>query len=88
MQGWVHFGMLASARAIFDSVSETVTGFLEENPEWGLMCTGHSLGGGVAALFCTMYGSPAHPATHACPELCNSCMSAAQLPSSFDLGHV
>lgn len=58
VQGWVHFGMLASARAIFDSVSDTVTNFLDENPDWKLLCTGHSLGGGVAALLCTMYDLP------------------------------
>ncbi|SNX81664.1 uncharacterized protein MEPE_00369 [Melanopsichium pennsylvanicum] len=49
----VHSGMLASTRRLCSensTVMQTVRLALEENPDYGLVITGHSLGGGVASL--------------------------------------
>ncbi|PWZ02674.1 hypothetical protein BCV70DRAFT_4330 [Testicularia cyperi] len=49
----VHSGMLASTRRLCDeksTVMHTIRTALEDNPDYGLVITGHSLGGGVAAL--------------------------------------
>ncbi|ORY53772.1 alpha/beta-hydrolase [Rhizoclosmatium globosum] len=49
----VHSGMLRSAALLYRkgaAVREAVRQALEDNPTYGLVITGHSLGGGVAAL--------------------------------------
>ena len=49
----VHSGMLASTRRLCNensTVMQTLRLALEDNPDYGLVITGHSLGGGVAAL--------------------------------------
>lgn len=49
----VHSGMLASTRRLCNensTVMQTLRMALEDNPDYGLVITGHSLGGGVAAL--------------------------------------
>jgi pimeloyl-ACP methyl ester carboxylesterase len=52
--GWSHFGMLASARWIHSEAAKTLNDFLEGRPDWELLVVGHSLGGGTAALLCTL----------------------------------
>ena len=59
----VHSGMLASAQRLStpgNTVLETLKTALEANPEYGLVLTGHSLGGGVACLLAMQLSSPAH----------------------------
>ena len=46
--------MLASARWIHSQAADTLNGFLAERPDWRLWVVGHSLGGGTAALLCTL----------------------------------
>ncbi|KAJ3340528.1 hypothetical protein HDU83_007021 [Entophlyctis luteolus] len=73
----VHSGMLRSAAMLYRKGSplrETVRVALEENPTFGLVLTGHSLGGGVAVLLAYRWScrttelgihpkSPFHPPT-------------------------
>jgi hypothetical protein len=58
----VHKGMLASARRLLSGVGSkvlpTLAAALEEFPEYGLVLTGHSLGGGVVALLAIMLSQP------------------------------
>ncbi|TPX46572.1 hypothetical protein SeMB42_g03645 [Synchytrium endobioticum] len=57
-KGFVHAGMLRSARKIYESaVADVVAGALRQYPEFGLVLCGHSLGGGVAALLATMWAN-------------------------------
>ncbi|KAJ3051269.1 hypothetical protein HK097_007754 [Rhizophlyctis rosea] len=59
VQGKVHSGMLASARKVATgSVRDTVIEALERHPDFGLVLTGHSLGGGVAALLTLLWAYP------------------------------
>ncbi|GAC73579.1 hypothetical protein PANT_9c00195 [Moesziomyces antarcticus T-34] len=58
----VHSGMLASTRRLCNensTVMQTLRRALEENPDYGLVITGHSLGGGVAALAAVELSCPA-----------------------------
>ena len=56
-----HSGMLASAIRLKDpksTIHATLRQALETRPDYGLVVTGHSLGGGVAALLAIMWSSP------------------------------
>ncbi|KDN44703.1 hypothetical protein K437DRAFT_274489 [Tilletiaria anomala UBC 951] len=58
----VHSGMWASAIRLKDTKStihQTLKQALESRPGYGLVLTGHSLGGGVAAMLAIMWSSPA-----------------------------
>lgn len=58
----VHSGMLASTRRLCNensTVMQTLRRALQENPEYGLVITGHSLGGGVASLAAVELSCPA-----------------------------
>ncbi|SJX60388.1 uncharacterized protein SRS1_11702 [Sporisorium reilianum f. sp. reilianum] len=58
----VHSGMLASTRRLCNensTVMQTLRHALESNPDYGLVITGHSLGGGVAALAAIELSCPA-----------------------------
>ncbi|SPO20012.1 uncharacterized protein UTRI_00404_B [Ustilago trichophora] len=58
----VHSGMLASTRRLCNensTVMQTLRLALEENPDYGLVITGHSLGGGVASLAAVELSCPA-----------------------------
>uniref|UniRef100_V5F0V9 sn-1-specific diacylglycerol lipase n=2 Tax=Kalmanozyma brasiliensis (strain GHG001) TaxID=1365824 RepID=V5F0V9_KALBG len=58
----VHSGMLASTRRLCNensTVMQTLRLALEDNPDYGLVLTGHSLGGGVAALAAVELSCPA-----------------------------
>lgn len=58
----VHKGILASARRLLEGgggrVMATIKLALEEFPDYGLVLTGHSLGGGVTALLGIMISEP------------------------------
>lgn len=59
----VHSGMLASAQRLAapgHTVLEKLKTALEMYPDYGLVLTGHSLGGGVACLLAMQLSSPAH----------------------------
>lgn len=60
--GYVHEGILASAKYIVDNVTCQIVKQCKENPEYQLFINGHSLGGGVAALVGFMYYQ--HPILH------------------------
>lgn len=45
-----HSGMLEAAKAVYKDVDATIRHELLQNPEYSLVLTGHSLGGGCAAL--------------------------------------
>ncbi|GLJ39461.1 hypothetical protein SUGI_0806170 [Cryptomeria japonica] len=48
--GYVHNGLLNSARWLLKAESETLKDLIEKNPSYTLTFAGHSLGSGVAAL--------------------------------------
>lgn len=59
----VHKGIHASARRLLGGTSrhvmQTIKNALEENPEYGLVLCGHSLGGSVAAILAILISEPA-----------------------------
>ncbi|CAD6973329.1 unnamed protein product [Tilletia controversa] len=58
----VHAGMLHSARlfrAQSSTVFSTIRLGLEENPDYGVVLAGHSLGGGVCTILAVLWGVPA-----------------------------
>lgn len=58
----VHSGMLASTRRLCNensTVMQTLRMALEDRPDYGLVITGHSLGGGVASLAAVELSCPA-----------------------------
>lgn len=84
--GHSHFGMLAAARWLFKDVLSTLETALHENPDYGLTLTGHSMGGGTAAILTMMIREQLSEirdiqcATFACPgcvtlEIAQSCSS-------------
>lgn len=52
--GHSHFGMLASARWLLKQVVPLITEGLQDNPGYSLLVTGHSMGGGTAAILTMM----------------------------------
>mmetsp|Transcript_19001 Transcript_19001/g.29265 ORF Transcript_19001/g.29265 Transcript_19001/m.29265 type:complete len:407 (+) Transcript_19001:654-1874(+) len=50
-----HHGMLEAARAVDRMTQRTVAAQMAENPDYGLVLIGHSLGGGVAAVLGTLW---------------------------------
>ncbi|PWN50265.1 hypothetical protein IE53DRAFT_369064 [Violaceomyces palustris] len=57
----VHSGMLAQAQRLGaerSTVFQTLKTALEANPEYGLVITGHSLGGGIASLLAILWSCP------------------------------
>lgn len=56
-----HQGMLAAARKLLahrSRVHDTIAQALRDHPDYGLVLTGHSLGGGVAALLAILLACP------------------------------
>lgn len=49
-EGYTHEGMLRAARSVLDRALPLLRTFLAEHPDDELVCVGHSLGGGTAAL--------------------------------------
>ncbi|CAD7699635.1 unnamed protein product [Ostreobium quekettii] len=82
--GYSHFGMLAAARWILKEASPMIKDAMEANPGYALRITGHSMGGGAAAML-TMMIREQHPefgdvecTVFACPgcmtlEIAKSC---------------
>ena len=50
VDGWVHEGMMASARCLHSCTKDTLCALSDEHQGWPVLVTGHSLGGGVASL--------------------------------------
>ncbi|KAK3242792.1 hypothetical protein CYMTET_47537 [Cymbomonas tetramitiformis] len=50
VKGHVHAGMVAAARWLLDHTEGILEAAAVARPDWNLMCVGHSLGGGTAAL--------------------------------------
>lgn len=75
----VHKGIYASARRLLSGqgcrVVATLAAALEEFPTYGLVMTGHSLGGGVVSLLAIMLSTPGND-----PE---SCAFVTAAPSSY-----
>lgn len=65
-QGHVHSGIFNSAASLAAShgtVKSTIVRALEDNPDYGLITVGHSLGGGVAACLALLWSCPAEAAS-------------------------
>ena len=56
----VHDGFYAAALAAFPVVSTNVASAIVANPSYQIVCTGHSLGGAIAALLATMLRNQGH----------------------------
>lgn len=57
-QGYVHLGILQSAQKIARSpIKDAVVESLKKHPGYGLVLTGHSLGGGCAALLAMLWST-------------------------------
>jgi len=52
--GHAHFGMLAGARWIFKHCKDLLTKANKDQPDFKLIVTGHSMGGGAAAMLTMM----------------------------------
>jgi putative lipase involved disintegration of autophagic bodies len=50
----VHDGFYGAAIAVLSVVTANVKSALAANPSYQIVCTGHSLGGAIAALLATM----------------------------------
>lgn len=57
-EGHVHEGMLRAAAFVHCNTAETLARASHEHPDWPLFVTGHSLGGGVAALVSVLLRQP------------------------------
>ena len=55
--GWAHAGMLKAATRLLEAVMPTVRAALSSHPGYRLVLTGHSLGGGLAALLAMLLGT-------------------------------
>ncbi|GMH44022.1 hypothetical protein BSKO_11956 [Bryopsis sp. KO-2023] len=82
--GHSHFGMLAGARWILKETAPTIEAALAANPGYTLRITGHSMGGGAAAMLTMIIRAQypsfgdAHCTSFACPgcmtlEIAKSC---------------
>jgi hypothetical protein len=54
VDGWVHPGILAAASYIHCTTEAALKEAAKKCPGWPVLITGHSLGGGVAALLCML----------------------------------
>jgi hypothetical protein len=54
VDGWVHPGILAAASYIHCTIEAALKEAAVKCPGWPVLITGHSLGGGVAALLCML----------------------------------
>lgn len=54
VDGWVHQGILAAASYIHCTTEAALQDAAKQCPGWPVLITGHSLGGGVAALLCML----------------------------------
>ena len=54
VDGWVHQGILAAASYIHCTTEAALKDAAKQCPGWPVLITGHSLGGGVAALLCML----------------------------------
>ncbi|KAG7675249.1 hypothetical protein Ndes2437A_g00453 [Nannochloris sp. 'desiccata'] len=54
VDGWVHPGILAAASYIHCTTEAALKDAAKKCPGWPVLITGHSLGGGVAALLCML----------------------------------
>jgi len=59
IDGYVHEGLLAAARNVFDRITAPLLKVCNEHSNYQALITGHSLGAGVAALLGLMYAQ--HP---------------------------
>jgi len=57
MGGEAPLGMHMAAQWFIDNELDTLAGLVNQYPEYGLMCTGHSLGAGTATLLCLLLRS-------------------------------
>lgn len=56
MDGYVHSGIFHSASCLSEgNIRDTVAEALKNNPSYSLILTGHSLGGGAAALLTMLW---------------------------------
>ena len=90
--GYAHHGMLVAARWLVRTVGPALEAALEANPGFDLLVTGHSLGGGTAALVTMMLreagsSGAAHPAfarasaiAIACPAVVTAELASACAP--------
>mmetsp|Transcript_26362 Transcript_26362/g.74128 ORF Transcript_26362/g.74128 Transcript_26362/m.74128 type:complete len:987 (-) Transcript_26362:118-3078(-) len=85
--GKVHGGMFAAATYVHCNTAEVLSAACERHPSWPLVVTGHSLGGGVAALLALLLKEPGgcppllqegiHCVAVACPGVMCSALSKA-----------
>ncbi|CAG9464936.1 unnamed protein product [Pedinophyceae sp. YPF-701] len=52
--GFAHHGIVPAARLLKNAIVHKLVSALAEHPGYGLLCVGHSLGGGTAALLSSM----------------------------------
>lgn len=60
LNGVVHSGMLGAAKWLLEKEGRLLKNLLTDNPGYTLVLTGHSLGGGVAALLAMLIHDSAH----------------------------
>lgn len=56
----LHSGFFATAQSVKNEIAEIITETMAEYPEYQLVVTGHSLGGGLGAMIATMLRNDGH----------------------------
>lgn len=74
-EAYVHEGMLRAAAFVHCNTAETLARAARDYPGWPLFVTGHSLGGGVAALVAVLMRQPG-----GAPEELQVCLPLCALP--------
>eukprot|EP00887_Chlorella_sp_A99_P004794 scaffold4.g4794.t1 len=85
VEGHVHSGMLSAASYVQCATAEALAAAGERFPGWPLLLTGHSLGGGVAALLAILLRAaglppglgPLHALTFGTPAVMSEAVAAA-----------